>query len=122
PPGPTQKVAVGRRVAGDAAAVEHVAVAHGVEGGGGGEVKAALFAVQLALLKPRGGRAKDEIGGALDVAVLVILPPPGRVNREDGGGGILAQQAHEVFADGQVQLLLVGAFFDENSGHLRLPA
>ena len=70
-PGPSEIFLVDTRGGGERAAVEDVAVRLVGRRGGCGDVAVGL-AEDVAMLKPCRARAKDEVGGALDVAVLEV--------------------------------------------------
>ena len=101
PPGPAKK-RFRARLTGDFAAVENVAERHINRRRGGGEITVAQR-MDLALLEPRGRRAKNKIHMALDVAILEILPAAVDENRvlPAEEPAIAERRAVAVHADGE---------------------
>ena len=88
-PGTTEIDFRGLGRTGDGAIIKDVPV-HYTLGGGGGSDVAVDLAMYAATLEPRRGGAEDEVGGALDVAIVEIEAGGGHAGID---GVLIAQEA-----------------------------
>lgn len=73
PPWPSQMKGMIRRISFDAAVQENIAVRLMLRGRGSSYIMPSFFAENIATIKNGGGRAKDKICGAFNVAVFIVL-------------------------------------------------